>query len=88
MGTWKTPLVDLELKDDVTPVCSRPYTVPRIHEALFRKEVKTIVTLGVLKDANDSECGAHYFAQPEPKTNLMRFLSDSWNLKRQCEQLA
>ena len=39
------------------------------------------------KEANDSERGAPYFAQPKAKakTNRIRFLSDFWNLKRQLK---
>ena len=37
LGTCNATPVDLELKDDVKPVCSQPYTVPRIHEAMSRK---------------------------------------------------
>ena len=37
MGTWKTPPVNLYLKDDATPMCSRPYPVLRVNEAMFRK---------------------------------------------------
>ena len=42
--------MDLELKDDGNPVCLRPYPVPRVHEAMFRKEAKRILKLGVLKE--------------------------------------
>ena len=37
LGTRKTPLVNLDLKDDVTPMCLRPYPVPRVHEEIFIK---------------------------------------------------
>ena len=50
MGTCKTPPLDLEWKDDATPVCLRPYPVPRVQEAMFRKEVKRLVKLGVLEE--------------------------------------
>ena len=36
LGTWETPPVDLELKDDATPVCLRPYSGPSLHEEMFR----------------------------------------------------
>ena len=49
------------------PVCSRPYPVTRVHEVMFKKEVKIIVILGVLEEANDSEWGAPHFAQPKAK---------------------
>ena len=37
LGTWNTTPVDFELGYDAKPVCSRPYPVPRLHEAMFRK---------------------------------------------------
>ena len=43
---------------------------------MFKKEVQRLVLLGVLKAENDSEWGAPYFAQPKPKSNQVRFLSD------------
>ena len=39
LGTWKTPPVNLNLKDDTSPMCLRPYSVPRVYEAMFIKEV-------------------------------------------------
>ena len=77
LGTWNTTSVDLELEDDAKPVCSWTYPVPRVHEAMFRKEVERLVILGVPKEA-----GAPYFAQPKAKTNCVRFLSDFRNLNR------
>ena len=55
LGTWKTLPLDLDLKSDATPMCLRPYPVPRVHKAMFGQEVKRLVTLGALKEANDSE---------------------------------
>ena len=83
LSTWKSPPVNLDLKDDVTPICLCPYPVPRVHEVMFRKEVEILVKLGVIEEVNDSEWGAPSFDQPKPKTNLVRFLSDFWNLNRQ-----
>ena len=37
LGTWNTALADLELNDDAKPVCTKPYTVLRLHKAIFRK---------------------------------------------------
>ena len=77
--------MNLDFKDDATPLCSRPYPVPRVHEAMFRKEVKKLVRLCVLEEANDSEWGATSFAQPKPKMNCVRFLIDFQNLKSQLK---
>ena len=76
LGTWNTTMVDLELKDDAKPVCLQPYPVPRVHKSMFKQEVKRLVSLGVLEEANNSKWGAPYFAQPKAKTNHVRFLSD------------
>ena len=37
LGTRKTDLVYLELQYNVKPIFSQPYTVPRIHEDMFKK---------------------------------------------------
>ena len=67
--TWNTKHVDLELKDDMKPVCSRPHPVPRVHKFMYIKEVDRLVSLGVQKCSNESKRGAPYFAQPRAKTN-------------------
>ena len=84
-GTWKTTPVGLELQDDAKLVCLRPYPVPKLHENLFKKEFKRLVSLEVLEEANDSKWGVPYFSQPKSKTNRVRFLSDFHNLNMQLE---
>ena len=37
LGKWNSAPVDLESNDDAKPVCTRPYPVPRVHMAMFRK---------------------------------------------------
>ena len=51
----RTRNTSTELKDDTTPVCLYSYPVPRAHKAMFRKEVKILVKLVALKEANESE---------------------------------
>ena len=46
---WNTTPVDLELKDEAKPVFSQPYPVTKLDEAMFIKELKTLMILGVLK---------------------------------------
>ena len=48
IGTWNTAPVGVELKDYAKSVCSRPYPVPRVYEAMFRKEVNRLVSLEVI----------------------------------------
>ena len=83
LGTWKIDPLDFELKEDAKPICSRPYPIPKVHEEMFKKEVERLVLLGVLEVANDSEWGAPSFSQTKPKSNQVRFLSDSRNINKQ-----
>ena len=53
---------------------------------MFKKEVERLVLLEVLKVANDSEWGAPSFAQPKPKYNRVRFLSDFMNLNKKLKR--
>ena len=82
---WYTTPVELELKNDVKPVCSRPYPEPRAHTDMFKKGLAQLVISGVQKQKNDSKCGASYFAQPKAKTNSVQLLSYLWHLKRQLK---
>ena len=75
LGTWKTTLVDLELKEEAKPICSCPYPVPKVHKSMFRKKVEILVNLGFVEELNDSEWVAPPFAQPKAKTNSFRLLS-------------
>ena len=86
LGTWNTALVDLELKDDVNPVCLQPYPVLRVHKEMFRKESERLVKLGVLKEENDSEWGAPSFAEQIAKTSWITSLSDFRNLNRHLKR--
>ena len=83
LDIWNTTPVELELKDDAKPMLSRNYPVRKVQKTMFKKEDERLVSLGVLKEANDPEWGAPYFAQPKAKTNRVIFLSDFWNLNRQ-----
>ena len=67
LGTWKTDPADFKLKEDVNTICLQPYSVPKVHEEMFKKEVERLVLLGVLEAANDSKWGASSFAQPKLK---------------------
>ena len=86
MGTCNTTPEDLVLKDNTKPVCSRPYPVPRVHRAMLKKEVKRLVSLGVIKHSNESEWGEPYFPQPKAKTNRLILLSNFRNLNRKLKR--
>ena len=44
-----------------------------------------MVLLVVLKNSNNSECGAPYFSHPKPKTNRVHFLIKIRNLNNQLK---
>ena len=48
LGACKTDPVDFMLKEDAKPICSQQYPVPKVHEKMFKKEVGSLVLLGVL----------------------------------------
>ena len=39
LGTWKMDTVDFELKEDVKPICLRPYPVPKVHEEMSKSRL-------------------------------------------------
>ena len=82
----ETPPGEFYLKGDVTPMCSRPYPVQRIHKAMLKKEFERLVELGFIEEANDYEWRAPSFNQPKPKINCVRFLSVFQNLNRQIKR--
>ena len=50
---------------------------------MFRKEVKRLVSFGVLEESNDSKWVTLSFAQPKAKANHVRLLSGFRKLDRQ-----
>ena len=50
------------------------------------KEVEHLFLLGVLERSNNSEYGDPSFAQPKPKTDRVRFLSDFRNINKQLKR--
>ena len=55
IGNWKTDPVDFQLREDAKPICSIPYPVLKVHKEISKKEVESLVLLGLLEVANDSE---------------------------------
>ena len=53
LGNWKIYPVDFKLKEDMKPIFSRSYTVPKLNEEMLKKEVECLVLLGFLEGAND-----------------------------------
>ncbi len=49
LGDWKLPPVSFELQEGAKPYHGRPYPIPKIHKAIFMKEIEHLVAIGVLK---------------------------------------
>ena len=62
IGTWRTYPVDLELKENGKPVRSQLYSVPKVHEEMFKEEVECLVLLGFPEVEKDSEWGYPSFS--------------------------
>ena len=64
----------------------RPYSLPRVNKAMFRKAVERLERLVFPEGANHSEGGATSFAQPKAKTNCVILWSNFRNLDRQLKR--
>ena len=82
-GNWTTDPVDFKLKEYLKPIYLRPYPVLKVHEKVFKKEVKRLFLLGIIKIENYSEWGALSFAQPKLELNKESFIGDYRNLNKQ-----
>ena len=74
LDTWNTTPVYLKLNGDTKLVCPLPYPVLRVHKAMFRKEAKIILSLGVLEETNDSKWGALFFFQTKSENELCNII--------------
>jgi len=77
LGNFQGSPVSIELKNDAKPYCATPFQIPQIHEIQMKKEVKRLVSLGVLEGPLNylSEWGAPCFPIPK-KNGQIRFISN------------
>ena len=69
LGTWKIYPVDFEIKEDMKPICSIPYPVPKVHKEMFNNYAECLFIIGFIERANGLEWGFPSFVQLKPKTN-------------------
>ena len=76
VGDWKTDPVSLEFKPGATPYHGKPYPVTVHSRDKFKKELKRLISLGILEKDSNSPWAAPSFAIPKKNPNEVRFLTD------------
>jgi hypothetical protein len=85
LGTWNAKPYNIELKPDAKPYHSRPFPVPKIHEATLKIELERLTKAGVLKKVNQSEWAAPTFLIPK-KDAMVRFISNFRKLNKRIKR--
>ena len=71
----------IEIKEDAVPKQSRPYSVPHVHQAAFKKELEHLVKIEVLSKAGTSEWGSPTFIIPK-KDGRIHWISNLRKLNK------
>ena len=81
LGEYPGAPMHIELEPGAHPVYCRPYPIPHVHLATFKKELDHLVALGVLSPARDTEWGLPTFIIPK-KDGRVRWVSDMRELNK------
>ena len=65
LGVYPHKKFHIEIEPDAKPVFSRPYSIPRIHLQVFKKELDHLVQIGVLVPQQESEWASPTFIIPK-----------------------
>lgn len=85
LGLYKGKKVSLEIQDDAVPYHAKAYSVPMAHAEIFRKELRHLVNIGVLRPCGPSEWAAPTFIIPKKVVDgvqRVRWLTDFRELNR------
>jgi hypothetical protein len=85
LGTWNAKPYNIELKPNAKPYHSRPFLVPKTHEATLKIELECLTKAGVLKKVNQSEWAALTFLIPK-KDAMVQFIPDFHELNKRIKQ--
>ena len=75
LGMYPHRKFHIDLIPGAKPKHSRPYAIPRIHLAAFKKELDRLVGIKVLSSTGASKWGSPTFITPK-KDNTVRWVSD------------
>ena len=70
----------IELKEDAKPYHAEPFPIPKTHELSLKKEVNTLINIGVLKKIK--QWAAPTFTIPK-KNATVKLISDFRELNKQ-----
>ena len=84
-GTWKGPLINIEIKADIQPYHAKPFRIPQSMYSVLKKEVERLIKIGVLLPNPISMWAAPSFAIPK-KDGAIRFISDFWQLNKSTKR--
>ena len=81
LGKYPGEPMHIKLEDRAQPVYRRPYQIPMVHMATFKKELDHLVKIGVLSPVRDTEWGLPTFITPK-KDGRVRWVSDMRKLNK------
>lgn len=81
LGKYPGEPMHIELEPNAKPVYRRPYPIPQVHLATFKKELDHLVAIGVLSPVRDTEWGLPTFITPK-KDGRVRWVSDLRELNK------
>jgi len=85
LGTWNGEPYNIELKPEAKPYHSRPFPVPKIHEAMLKVELDHLCKVDILKQVNQSEWVAPTFLIPKKDATIW-FISDFCKLHKRIKR--